>query len=372
MLQIIKNAIDNNILVHIDRAFDKPNISDGFQETSKRQIDKDGDYQHEPGVLGAFTKRDIFDGLDMRKFRPVGEQQNDVFEKMWCVSESANNNKETNGNAMIHLEGLGKLSKDELEILKIARHFGLIKGDKWLLDTNYTAIGSGTTRRGNSQKKVGNFIRHYGIVPKGTVPVGKDWNSNYYRKDGVRVNGNKLPKEALELGKKIAEYLDIKYEWVAPQNSAKTYKYGVLQTSCRAPSPLRNGIYQRTTLQRNHANQRDHDPKTHIDVFDSYDPFEKKYALNYAFGWGMLYTIKLKKKLEPFNKDYIQSLKKKWDYVLLVNDCGTYSQGVYKLLEDSIEKADLKVMLDNGVKKLKIDGKLEGINSEDFKRIVNL
>lgn len=358
------NRIKNYILFLYNKHTGKLEGNHGFQDTSHLKIIKDGDY------FGWFTKtkkRVINKSKNFLKFRPKGEQQNEGWEKMWCVSESGDNVIEEDINCIMTLQ-----DEESKDIVKVFDYFGLIKDGECKLCTNYPAIGSGTTRNGNSQKNFGNFIRKYGFLPANTVPVGKNWADNYYRGDTV-INGNRMDKKYLDQGKKILEYIDIQYEWVHPSQFDEMRKYGSIQVSVRAPSPLKDGIYQKTNLPRNHAVTDDNTALKHEDILDSYDPFGKKFAKDYKFGYGMLFTIRLKKPLTGFNVDEIEKLKNRgWKYILLVKDTGKYKKGAYELLDNKLVSANIDTVVDEWVEEKANKGELEGINSDDFRKLVNL
>lgn len=371
--KIIKNKIDNHILVWLDRFLDRPNIKNGLIEKTRTQIYKSGDYIH--NVLGATNSRVIKKDGDFEEFIPVGEQQNKPFEKMWCVSENGTCNViETDFNYFIHLVNTGKADEDIKELVKIFRHFGLIKGDKCLLDTAYVAVGSGTTKRGNSMNKPCDFIRHYGLIPKGTYPPYTTWNELYYPSGGVYINGNKMPAELLEQGKKLVEFVDITYEWVRPQDMDNLMEKGAMGTSCYAwLYPDKNGVYQRVDLPKNHSvykfKKKD---KDHKKIGDSYNPFIKKLALDYDLGWGMLISYGLKKKFSIFNEELIKNFKEKRgiDYLLLVETYKDFLPGLYEIKNNNLVKIELPQAVDEWIKGLANEGKLIGINKEDFSKFL--
>ncbi|MFH1428670.1 MAG: hypothetical protein ABIH39_02895, partial [Candidatus Margulisiibacteriota bacterium] len=337
-IKYLSNLIDNYLMVYVDKLLKRPNIKEGFQEITFDKIKKGKDFVL--GMWGETAKRDIKPDGNWEKFRPIGEQQNEIFERMWCVSESACNAIETMFNFFVHQVNNEEADSTTQELVKIFKHFGLIVGDKCLLSTPYVAAGSGTTARGNNQKFVADFIRHYGLTPKGTWPEYRNWNQLYYPAGGVLINGNRVPKELLDRGKKLVEFVDIYYEWVIPTQFFSNYKYGLMQTSGHAWDYQKNGIYQYVSYPRNHAFVSDFKVPSYFGAFDSYNPFAKKLANNFNLGYGMLYTFKVKKPLTPFNAEEIQKLKARgWDYVLLVNDCGEYTPGAYRLLDDKLEKA---------------------------------
>jgi len=374
-MKYLNEKLTTLILYLIDIIFDNPNLKNGFIPTSPRKIERDGDFIHAPGRFG-FVAKDVLkaDG-NYKDHRPVGEPQDDGDDKMHCVSESICNTIETRMNYYI---SLGAKATDQQKMtLAIFRHFNLIKKvdgkEKCLISTRYVAAGSGTTIRGNSQKTVVDFIRHYGLVPKDEHPYVRSWNEYYYPANGVSINGNKVPQELLDKGKRLVEYIEFNYEWVHPNDVADTYTFGPLQNIGFAWELPVNGIIPRTDRQSNHAFMGDGKQSAYHQVFDSYDPFDKKVAVNFYKSYGIIVTIKAKQPLTTYNSAYINALKKKGlEYVLLVNKFANFDQGVYRLLTNEIEKANLKVMLDAGVKKLANDGKLTGISVEDFKKIINL
>jgi len=373
LLQILKNKIDNYILVHWDKMLDRPNIKNGLIEVSDKQIKKNKDYVY--GKLGSTNSKTIKKDGNFEKFIPVGEQQNKPFEKMFCVSENgACNSIEANFNYFIHLVNNGEANEKIQEFVKIFKYFGLIKGDKCLLDTEYVASGSGTTRRGNSFNSVAGFIRNYGLIPKGDYPKYATWNELYYPNGGIYINGNKVPPRLLEQGKKLCEYIDFTYEWVSPYNMDSVMEKGVLGTSVFAwHYPNADGIYQRVNLNKNHAVYKfKKSEKEFKTIGDSYQPFVKKLALNYSLGNGMLISFGLKKKFSVFNEKEIINFKdkRKVDYVLLVENYKNFTPGMYKIENSSLNKIETPTAVNDWIKQLSKEGRLIGINGKDFSKFL--
>jgi len=369
--KITNENLKTIILYFIDVVLNRPNLKNGLITTPFKKIDQEGDFIYSPGRLGFVEKKVLKEDGDYRGFRPDGEQQNVGSDKMHCVSESACNNIETRVNYYLFLIDNGKASKDQTEVVNIFKHFGLIKNGKCLLSTRYVAAGSGTTVRGNSQKAVADFIRHYGLVAKDDYPYVNDWNEYYYTGDRA-IKGNKLPSGLMAKGQRLIEYVEFNYEWVAPLDIPETYPLGPMQNIAYAWYGDVSGILKRNSYTANHAFQGDGKKPTYQQIFDSYYPFDKKAALNFYKEYGMLYTFKAKKTLSKFNTAYIKELKKRGlEYILLVNKFEDYDPGAYKLLDTGLEKADLKVVLDNGIKKLALEGKLTGISTQDFAKILN-
>ncbi len=330
MLKILKNKIDNYILVHWDRLMDKANIKNGLIEKTRHQIYKSGDYIH--GVLGSTNSRELKKDGNFEAFIPKGEQQNIGFEKMWCVSENGTCNPiETNFNYFIHLVNNDEADEETQELVKIFRHFNLIKGDKCLLDTEYVAVGSGTTRRGNAMNKPADFVRKHGLIPKGTYPSYKTWNELYYPSGGVYINGNKMPAELLAQGEKLVEFVDITYEWVSPSKMDNVMSRSVLGTSCFAwHYPNEKGVYQRVNLQANHSVYKfKKSDNTFKKIGDSYNPFCKKLALDYTLGYGLLISFGVKKPLPNERQMLLDEGKR---YVLRADAKGEF----YEVTKDKL------------------------------------
>jgi len=369
----IKNWLDNYIFVLIDKLLDKPNLENGLIEETDKQIEKAKHYIY--GLLGSTHSRPMKKDGDFSNFIPVGEQQNIDFEKMWCVSENGICNQiETDFNYYIWLVNNEQADEETKELVKIFKHFGLIVGDKCLLSTPYVASGSGTSRRGNGFSRVANFIHNKGLVPKGSYPAFRNWNELYYPKGGTWINGNQLPKDLLNKGEKLAEYINFTYEWVRPQKFDEVAPMGAMGTSCYAwQFPDKNGIYQTVNYQKNHAiyKFKKSDP-TYKKVGDSYNPFIKKLALNYSLGNGMLMSYGIKKKFNIFQDEEIKNFKKERgvDYLLLVETYKDFEPGLYKINGGILEKIELPEAVDEWIKGLATEGKLIGINSKDFSRFI--
>lgn len=372
MKKIIKNLLDNYLLVYIDRLLKRPNIDNGLIEVSSKQIRRAGDYIHK--LLGSTNSRTIKKDGNFESFLSKGEQQNAGFERMWCVSENGICNQiETNFNYFINLVNSDEADEEIQEIVKIFRHFGLIVDDKCLLDTAYVAVGSGTTKRGNSYKAPAHFIRKKGLIPKGSWPEYKTWGELYYPSGGTWINGNRVPAKLLEQGGKLTEFIDITYEWVAPRDFDKVMERGTFGTSCYAWLHPVNGIYKRVSYSKNHAitKIKKKEP-TFQKIGDSYQPFVKKLALNYDLGYGMLLSFGIKKPFNVFNEKEITQVKKNrgWDYVVLVENYKDFDKGIYKLNEDNLEKVTNNSAVDKWVEGLKDGNKIEGVNADFFSKLI--
>lgn len=372
---MFKNFLDNNLFVYIDKLLNKSNVINGLIEETKKLKAKRGDYGI--ATIDLSGSRTIKEDGDFEAFVPVGEQQNktllDGTDPMWCVSENGLCNQiETVINYFISLGD--KADNETKQIVKVFKAFDLIKNNKCLLDTAYVAVGSGTTRRGNSYQKVADFIRKYGLIPKGTFPNygnWKSWNDLYYSGD-TYVNGNKVNNSLLEQGKRILEYIDFSYCWY-PEDSKKANELGCPGTSIGAWSyPSNDGIYRDTGIPINHAITRVKKIDKYRTVGDSYTPFIKKTSLNYPVGSDFLLSVRLKKEINQFNEIEIAKQRNKGrQFLLLVGDYKNYTPGVYELKDNKLNKIELPQAVDNWIKEQARIGKLIGISPEDFKKFVN-
>jgi len=370
---IIKNWVDNNVLIWWDKLRQSSNLENGLIEETDKQIKKAKHYVY--GLLGSTNSRPVKKDGDFTSFLPTGEQQNAGFERMWCISENGICNQiETDFNYYIHLVNNEQADEDTQDLVKIFRHFGLIVGDKCLLETAYVASGSGTTRRGNLYSKAGYFVRKNGLVPKGSYPAYSTWNGLYYPKNSTWINGNKVPTNLLDIGRRVAEYIDFTYEWVRPEHYEKTAPMGSQGSSCYAwQYPDKNGIYQRVNYQRNHSILRfKKNEEKYKPIADSYNPFIKKLALNYNLGSGFLISYGIKKKFNIFQEEEIKNFQKQRgvDYLLLVETYNDFKPGLYKIDDGMLEKIELPKAVDEWIKGLAKAGKLIGINSKDFSRFI--
>jgi len=364
ILQILKNKIDNYLLVHLDKALDRPNIKNGLIEKTRHEIYKSGDYIHD--VLGSTNSRELKKDGNFEQFTPVGEQQNIGFEKMWCVSENGTCNPiEANFNYFINLVNSDEADEETQELVKIFRHFNLIKDNRCLLSTEYVAVGSGTTRRGNSMNKPADFIRKNGLIPKGEYPKYATWNELYSPSGGTYINGNKMPLRLLEQGKRLCEYVDFTYEWVSARNMDSVMKKGVLGTSCFAwHYPNANGIYQRVNLQANHSvykyKKSDNTFKT---IGDSYNPFTKNLALDYDLGYGLLISFGVKKKLPNERKILLEEGR---EYVMRSEVKAGGRGEIYRIAENGLIYVSPKEWNDMAVEEKTVERKIKFITEKYF------
>ena len=319
-------------------------FNDGFIE----ELPQPEHYQH----LGGQVIKDVLveDG-DWTKYRPIGElQKRSGSETMACVTFSAMNCLESIINRHVEFVENGKATKEEIEIVKIFEGFGLIKEGKSNFSDRYIAKLSNTTTDGNSQHKVAETIREFGLIPEEDWPYVEGWG-NYYKS---------VPQELIDKGKRLAKLIVINNEWINPVNFVSEKRYAPIQTSCFAWGSQINGIYQRTYQRKNHAIDHDYDSPTSKDIFDSYEPFNKQLSPNFNLGWGKLFSVHLKEK--EYNTKEIEKLVERGiKYIQRPLSHGE----VYEIINNKLVFRTKSEVTKLGIKSLRDDNELIGIN-EDF------
>lgn len=180
--------------------------------------------------------------------------------------------------------------------------------ETWNKSDRYLAKMSGTTRRGNSLRKVADAARHYGIVQEKEWPWDKDmfdWCLFY----------KEIPNQTIETGRKWLERYTFEYEAV-PINKTlikEALKYSPLWVSGFAWAFSR-GKY-RSYGRPNHAFLL----VGYINgqgwlAFDTYPPYEKLLAWDFQF--GTVKQISLQKK-QVANKMLAKFLDREYEYIIL-------------------------------------------------------
>ena len=354
--------LDKYYYLHLwDKLLKRPQADNGFipyEPYGKDELH----FLGKNNVLGQ-AKTVLRSNRDYRPFRPIGEKQkrngNETFS---CVSQSAANVLEEIILCINELLEIGKANAEQEEIVKVFKHFGILrkKDNKWNanISDRYIAKLSNTTRRGNTQKAVADAIRHYGLVPEEDWPWVDSWD-NYYSP----VSGSIIDK-----GKAILDYIEITYEWANPSLVDDSLKYAPLQTSVYAWTfPNKDGKYYRVQHQKNHATTRDASDKNSFYIFDSYEPFAKKATKDFNFGWDMIFTIHLKKKLEIYNRQEIEKLLGRGFKFIMRTEKEKGGKGqVYKLDENGVTELDANDKITEAVKELAKRKDLTGISEADF------
>ncbi len=354
------------ILFEVDKLLKRPNVFSGFLKSFPKGKDW-------ISVFGGGVEKIRFNPKNNPtfwvKYRPDGElQKRRGLETFQCVSASALNIIETQVDYMSHLvnndfkggEHLSEAEKNEIKyIVNIFTEFGLIneKGQCNASD-RYLAKVSGTTKRGNTQNKVAEAIRKYGLVPESLYPWPENVSTwaKYYEP---------VPKEIIDRGKEILKYVKFNHEWVNPVYMTRMLEFAPLQTSLYANPPIKNGIYQRTEKPRNHAVQLDNFKQFEWKgIFDSYIPFDKKMAWNFNFGWGKIITVR-KKEIEYNEIELKKLINRGFKYIIRSRKNGE----IYEILPDKLKYISAVDWNNNAVREAASKGKLIGISEKDYKNL---
>src|SRR3990167_7545769 len=156
-----------------------------------------------PRVGNTYNHAIILIASDVNPFLPEGELQRGQEDFMDCASRAPINNFETQFTYAVQ----NKLFSDE--------------NIKWLKDKGYcddfgevtfsdrfVAVGSGTTRQGNSLKAPNDYIRLNGLIPKSMLPKVATMTWDQYH------DKTKIIQAMLDLGKEFLTRFTLNYEKV--------------------------------------------------------------------------------------------------------------------------------------------------------------
>jgi hypothetical protein len=352
--RFLKADLKTQVLYLRDLILQRPNLKNGLILETKIETDLRGDYE-----LGALPKVVLKEDCQYEEFLSTGElQRREDRDKMACVSFSVDNNIEIIINYLLWLEKQGRATQNQIDILNVYRAFSLIKDGEANFSDRYIAKLSGTSIRGNSMQVVANTIRHYGFIPEDKWPYVNDWDE-YYKP---------VPQELIKLGQQFAEYIDISYEWVNPDQFNDTKKFGPIQTAVCANSQwYGEGVIPRNEGQLNHAVVNTGFLNLQYDkIGDSYDPFKKKVAWDFNLGRGLLFTITLKKKFS--NQPEIDKwIAKGYRFVMFPDLHGE----LFQLSEVGLHKVSPQEWNDKYVLEMQTDKKLVLLPNEEYDKLIN-
>jgi len=207
-----------------------------------------------------------------------GEKQRIKLETMACVSYSANNCLETIFNyQMDH----NMISEGGLQWLE---DMGYMEGGEVNLSDRFLAVTSGTTKKGNTGKKVAQAMHEKGCIPESDYPFPDTYSwSEYYKL---------LEPELFDIAADFNERFLINYETVYERDFEEALKHSPLQVYVHAWEKPVDGIYERTDKTINHAVEM-HVSKWEIfDSYEKYDSFVKNLAPDFDF-YNIGYKYKL-------------------------------------------------------------------------------
>lgn len=206
-----------------------------------------------------------------RKYHSKFEDQHHGVDKLDCVSESCTNVVEEQINWMI------KTGQIETEPIKEwLDENGLFESSQRGL-----AKVSNTTTSGNTQMRVGDALRKFGLIPE------KDWKTPTYN-DYMSWNEfyKPIPQELIDKGKILFDYFDFAFERLNDTRHETLIKHKKQAPLWIATSTCSgwnySDIVQMCSASPNHATTLDgHEINKYWNDLDHYNPYEKKLAWNY-------------------------------------------------------------------------------------------
>ena len=354
----IKRFLDHYFLYYIDKLLKKDNLENGFIYSEPTETD----YIHEEGTFGRVAKKPLMPSGQHIQFRPIGElQKRNGRDKINCTIMSSHNTIEERINLFIWLRD--KATEEQQEIVKVFRHFNLIKDNLCDVSDRFITKLSGNTRRGNKFTSTAKAIRKYLFVPEDMCPWVDDWNGYYNLNYGTIGE-----KELIKLGQKVGEYIEVFYEWVYPKNFNKIKVYGSHTASVYAGGKwFTSEVIPKTNQRHNHAICSDgFEMKKWDDIFDSYPLFGKRVAWDYGLGAGLLFTISLKKKLPNFRE---QLIEEGYDYVLRAEKEKGGRGEAYDIKSDKLDYVSPDEWNRRAVKEKTTKGKIKFITEQEFKQL---
>lgn len=218
-------------------------------------------------------------------YRPIGERQwTTKTDTMACVSFSALNVVEWVMNYKI-MTGRFSLSS----MVWLHEHGYLDGAGFFNASDRFTAKMSGTTRTGNYLSRVGQSIRHDGVVPESMWPFipNASWEEYYAE----------IPESIQQLGKEFARRFNVQYEAVRITDAADALLYSPVQAVVHSWDVAVDNVFTRTDKELNHAVTLYRLPPVNYEIFDHFvwgpeRSFSKQLAPDYIlYEWGYIYSI---------------------------------------------------------------------------------
>lgn len=261
--------------------------------------------QKQDWVLGGSPyKRDVlFPEGDCEKYLPTPERQaSRVYDPFSCVANSCHNCLETILCYMMEKDPDVEIILKSLEILD--------ENGKPNLSDRFLAKVSGTIPgRGNSLRAVAEAVRKFGFVSEKFWPKTDNMDEATYYAE--------IPDAVMKQAAKSLVYFEIHHENLMLENDGVFYSSHEEMAKARKLSPLQvcvdgnywnvdglfgseNGGVGRTINYTHATCNFKADPGTTIEsIFDTYDPFKKKFVPDYPFGTPKLFFITKKKIMMP-------------------------------------------------------------------------
>lgn len=240
------------------------------------------------GVQSAIVYQENIASGDWTEYLPDGESQSGVYmDAMDCVSQYAAHSVETQLNWKLRM---GRLSGFQMRWL-VANGYMTING-RIKLSVRFLAKVSGTTSNGNTAQAVADAFRHYGAVPDADWPYPNTQRTPPFTWADFYVD---VPQEILDKGQKFLEIMGdgdptnvIQYEIIQHDEFAAvqpiTYHLrqaplGLFVHVC--PTWNTGDVAYCGVDTAGHAIELYKEDDKHR-IFDSYDPYQKSLAADYA------------------------------------------------------------------------------------------
>lgn len=283
-------------------------------------------------------------------------QRNPWVDSMGCVSWSGNNGIECNIKWLIATKQLTKALVEQLLTTEAERELfwdffthgaDLEQGEANLSDMAL-AVGSNTTKQGNWMSRVADRFRNK-AVPE------KRWPFNAEAKTWDELYKKILTDEEVDKYSEVFfKVFSVATEWVTPTVAEikKHLQQGPIQIVCPiCPAWSSGGVIEPCGIDiSSHAVLED--AVTNVqEIFDHYNPFDKKLSLNYKIGGALKIVVTVNKpKEEPMFEPIDNVLYQ------LVEAPGGFAMGLgKKLIIDKVDLLLASVIVRNGGK---LDGKV--------------
>jgi hypothetical protein len=227
------------------------------------------------GSVKSIPYQEVLPSGDWTKYLPSDEfQQNGGLETMACCTFSASNCLEMQLNRLLIEDLIPDNILNEFKALNYFDANGLFN-----FSDRFIAKLSNTTPAGNTMPNVWSAKRHYGMLGEADWPsVWTNW-TEYYQG---------IPQALKDKALKFLDYFDIQNEYVTNgghfdlSNAEYQLKQAPLQIATAVCSGWNSApVIQTCNLPVAHATAIYNADSVYYD-FDSYDPFRKKLAGNYA------------------------------------------------------------------------------------------
>jgi len=266
----------------------KINRNHGFSQELEIKHQKPSDY-----VFGAGKPLSgLAESIPFKKYLPVGEIQRGKEDVMDCATRAPINILETK---FTYLYQNRLLSPDNIKWLEDK---GYIVDGRVVFSDAFVAIGSKTTRQGNSLIAPINFIHKGGLIPKPMCPLESWMTWNDYH------NPKRITKAMKNLGLEFLTRFIIHYERILSGDFNLLISKDMIDVVGFAwPEPI-EGEYPKVSYSFNHAFVYFEKPP--YEIYDNYPETEgdfiKNLASNYSLmGYGyrlIVNEIDVKKKME--------------------------------------------------------------------------